>query len=258
MRRRTMRSKNQGVGALMADDVGGVAYDEGAEEQGLDLEQPEDSVGSEGLAGIFYRAKFYEDKYRFLQRIMVGLIVLAIIQSSALYHYYTNPPQPKYIAADRSNRIIPIVPLNQPTLSKSALLEYAQEAENKLCTWDYVNYRTQFTEMSSYFVPDGWKDYAAQLDNSGTLLTVINRSMFVSCIPVKGAVIVKEGPLDKTFSMPGGEYRWKMEIMEDRTYTPYGGMPVVQHLIVRLNFVAVSPIVNPKGVALESVSSIER
>lgn len=197
------------------------------------------------------RAEFYLDRYRFIQKIVGGLVILTILLSYALYDVYSNPPKPKYIAAENDGRIIELRPINRPTISKNALLTWTAEAVTSIFTYDYVNYRRQFQANVDYFSADGWQAYMEQLDKSGTLQTVKEKSMLVSSVVSGSPVVTGEGPVN-------GVFMWKVEMPIDVTYTPFGQSPIKQKLVIKLNLRAISPLENPRGVVIDSFSTFER
>lgn len=197
------------------------------------------------------RSEFYLDRYRFIQKIVAGLLVLTILLSYALYDVYRNPPKPQYIAAENDGRIIELRPISRPTISKNALLTWTAEAVNSIFTYDYVNYRKQFQGNVDYFSADGWQAFMEQLDKSGTLQTVRDKSMLVSSVVSGSPVITGEGQAN-------GVYMWKVEMPIDVTYTPFGQSPIKQKLVIKMNLRAISPLENPRGVVIDSFSTFER
>lgn len=197
------------------------------------------------------RTEFYLDRYRFIQKVVAGLLVLTILLSYALYDVYRNPPKPQYIAAENDGRIIELRPISRPTISKNALLTWAAESVTAIFTYDYVNYRKQFQGNVDYFSADGWQAYMEQLDKSGTLQTVKDKSMLVSAVVIGSPVIAGEGQLN-------GVYMWKVEMPIDVTYTPFGQSPIKQKLVIKMNLRAISPLENPRGVVIDSFSTFER
>ncbi len=208
----------------------------------LNIGQPELSMA---------RADFYLDRYRFIQKVVAGLLVLTLLLSYALYDVYSNPPKPKYIAAENDGRIIELRPISRPTISKNALLTWTAEAVTSIFTYDYVNYRKQFQANVDYFSGDGWQAYMEQLDKSGTLQTVKEKSMLVSAVVGGSPVVTGEGQIS-------GVYMWKVEMPIDVTYTPFGQSPIRQKLVIKLNLRAISPLENPRGVVIDSFSTFER
>lgn len=197
------------------------------------------------------RAEFYLDRYRFIQKVVAGLLVLTILMAYALYDVYRNPPKPLYIAAENDGRIIELRPISRPTISKNALLTWAAESVTSIFTYDYVNYRKQFQGNIDYFSADGWQAYMEQLDKSGTLQTVKEKSMLVSAVVTSSPVITGDGQVN-------GVYMWKVEMPIDVTYTPFGQSPIKQKLIIKMNLRAISPLENPRGVVIDSFSTFER
>jgi intracellular multiplication protein IcmL len=178
-------------------------------------------------------------------------LFLTVFLCYALYNVYSNPPKPQYIMAETDGRVIPLMPINRPTVSKNALLTWVSEAVTSIFTYDYVNWRRQFQGNADYFTEDGFKAFLAQMDKSGTLQTVKDKSMLVSVVVSGSPVIVDEGPIN-------GIYMWKVELPVDVTYTPFGQSVIRQRLLIKLNLKAISTLVNPRGVAIDSFNTFER
>jgi len=160
---------------------------------------------------VTMRSAFFKDNSRKLLIALICSVVVILLQTMTIVYVVTHPPQPKYFATATNGRIMPLMPLDQPNLSQSALLQWANTAAIAAYTYDFVNYRQALQAASEYFTPDGWNSFMAALDTSGSLQNVINKKLIVSAVATGAPVVVQQGLLE-------GRYTWKVQMPMLITY----------------------------------------
>ena len=105
-------------------------------------------AGEDAVELIHLRNEFYRDNYRKVVFILLVAIIIIIALVSTLTYLVTHPPAPQYFATDSTGRIIKLTPLNQPNLSKSALLQWANTAAIAEFTYNEVKYRAELQAAS--------------------------------------------------------------------------------------------------------------
>ena len=119
----------------------------------------------------------------------------------------------QYFGLDfKTGRMIPIVPLDTPYVSDSALLGIVKKCAEDASTYDFVNYKKQLQAVSdTCFTDEGWNQFAAALMASGNIDRVAKQRL-VSVASVNGpAVITKKGEVS-------GTYSWEMQMPLFVTY----------------------------------------
>lgn len=165
----------------------------------------------DALVAVTLRNEFYRDSYR---KVMIALLLCIFIILSligAFVYIITHPPAPQYFATTTDGRITPLVPLDQPNLSQSALLQWANTAAVAAYTYNFVNYRQALQEASNYFTPDGWSGFLSALKDSNNLDAVLSKKLIVSAVATGAPVVLGQGLLD-------GIYSWKVQMPMLITY----------------------------------------
>ena len=95
--------------------------------------------------------------------------------------------------------------LNQPNMSQTSLLVWANEAAVTAYTYNFVDYKKALQAASQYFTPEGWKTFIAFLNSSGTLSKVINKKLLVTAVATGAPVIIEQQIMNRV-------YTWKVQI----------------------------------------------
>ena len=74
------------------------------------------------------RNNFYRDSYRRLVLIMFLLLVTVVLSLSTVFYLASHRPKPKYFATNVYGGIVPLKPLNQPSVSNEELLQWSARA----------------------------------------------------------------------------------------------------------------------------------
>lgn len=168
-------------------------------------------MNQDPLQIVGLRNEFYRDNYRRVLSAVVFLVIIAIVQTALIAYLVITRPAPTYFAASSNGRIMPLVPLDEPNLSTSALLQWATQAAVAAYTYNYVNYRKELQAASEFFTPEGWQSFLEALDKSKNLTTVIERKLVVSAIVTGAPVILEQG-------VRNGRYTWRVQMPITVTY----------------------------------------
>lgn len=201
------------------------------------------------LATVTARNDFYRDSYR---KVLVALnlsILAFIILLGAIFYILSNPPQPRYFATYADGKLVPLIPLNQPNVSQSALQQWANTAVIAVNTYDFFNYRDQLQKASDYFTTDGWQAYLDELKASRNLNAVIEKKLVVSAVATRAPTILRQGIID-------GAYSWVVQIPVLVTYQS-ASQYSQQSLIVTLMIKRISTLTNPNGIGIANYIAAE-
>ncbi len=200
-------------------------------------DMPEDAVEVVKL-----RNAFYKDGSRKILIALLLCVFVVLVQVFALVYVVTHPPEPKYFATSTDGRIMPLVPLDQPNLSQSALLQWANTAAIAAYTYDFVNYRQALQQASEYFTPDGWNSFMAALKNNNNLDAVLAKKLIVSAVATGAPVIVQQALLDE-------RYTWKVQMPMLVTYQSASQFSQ-QSLTVTMLITRISTLSSARGIGI--------
>lgn len=199
-------------------------------------------MADSALEVVQMRKNFYRDSYRRVVAILLVLILADLLLAFIVYYFATHQPEPKYFATSADGRITPIYPLTAPMVSKSALLQWANQAAVAAYTYNFATYRKELQDASEYFTPEGWNDFETALQSSRNLETVIAKKLVVTAVATGAPVILDQGVLN-------GQYSWKVQMPLLVTYES-ASTTIQQPILVTMLITRVSTLNVPKGIAI--------
>ncbi|MBI5448094.1 MAG: type IVB secretion system apparatus protein IcmL/DotI [Gammaproteobacteria bacterium] len=199
-------------------------------------------MAGDAVEMVSLRNDFYRDSHRKVMMALLMAIAIIILLGGVLSYVVTHPPAPKYFATSIDGRIIPIVPLSQPNMPPSALLLWSNQAATAAFTYDFVNYRQALQATSSYFTPDGWRDFLSALTGSNNLNAVLTKKLVVSATATGAPVILQQGTLN-------GVYAWRVQLPMVVSYQS-ASQVAQQNVIVTMLVMRVSTLNSSRGVGI--------
>ena len=203
--------------------------------------RPEEA-SSLGRVGV--RNEFYRDGYRTLLRValfeafaIIGLIFSIVVIVNAYQ------PENRYFATTEDGRVVPMVPLSEPNLSRPALLSWAAQSATETMTFGFHDYRRRLQESSRHFTRKGWASFVKALQDAGIIEAVEANRQVVSASPRSAPTILAEGIMN-------GVYQWQVELPMMVTYQ-IGQQQRNIVMNVRLNIVRVPKLESPNGIGIE-------
>jgi intracellular multiplication protein IcmL len=185
-------------------------------------------MADDALQTVMLRNEFYRDSHRKIVGVLLLAVLIIIILGSALGYMVTHPPAPRYFAVTSDGRLTPMVPLDQPNISRSALVQWANTAAIAAYTYNFVNYRQELQAASEYFTPKAWQDFITELNNSNNLSAVISKKLIVSAVATGAPVVTQEGILD-------GVYMWRVVMPMLVTYqsaSEFSQQPIMVNMLI--------------------------
>lgn len=196
------------------------------------------------LGRVIVRNEFYRDGYRTLLRValiealaIVGLIISIVVIVNAYQ------PENRYFATTEDGRVVPMVPLSEPNLSRPALLSWAAQGATETLTFGFHDYRRRLQESSRHFTRSGWASFVKALQESGIIEAVEENRQVISAAPRSAPTILSEGVLN-------GVYQWQVEMPMMVTYQ-FGQTSRSVSMNIRLTIVRVPKLESPNGVGIE-------
>lgn len=198
----------------------------------------------DALEIVKLRNHFYRDSYRKVLVALLLMVVANIVLGVIIFYLEYNKPKPEYFATTAEGKLIRLYPLSRPVLSTPELLEWATRAATSANTYNFVNYRKELQDSSTYFTPTGWKEYQDALKASRNLETVIAKKLTVSAVPTGAPIILDQRVIN-------GVYKWKIQLPMLITYES-ASSKITQPTLVTMLITRVSTLEVPKGIAIDA------
>lgn len=199
-------------------------------------------MAEDALSNVVTRNIFYRDGQRKMMLILLISIVANFILAGILAYIITHPPAPKYFATSINGRITPLVALNAPNQSDSAVLQWANQAAIATFSYNFVNYRTELVAASGFFTAEGWDQFISALGSSNNLDAVKAKKLVVSAVATSAPVILQKGELN-------GRYAWRIQMPILVTYQSASEFSQ-QNLIVTMLVTRVDTLNSPRGIGI--------
>ncbi|MDP3559524.1 MAG: type IVB secretion system apparatus protein IcmL/DotI [Legionellaceae bacterium] len=201
-------------------------------------------MAEDALEKIKLRNDFYRDGQRKAWLVLIASMALNIFMGWLLGYLLTHPPSPRYFATSINGRITPLIPLNEPNQSDSAVLQWANQAAIAAFTYNFVNYRDELQASSGFFTSEGWSEFLNALESSNNLAAVKAKKLVVSAVATRAPVILEKGP------MSTGKYSWRIQMPILVTYQSASEF-TQQNNVVTLLVTRVPTINSPRGIGIE-------
>lgn len=199
-------------------------------------------MAEDALQAVKLRNDFYRDGYRkVILSLLIAMILLAAMAATFMY-MVTHPPAPKYFATTVQGRIVPLIPLDQPNTSTSALLQWANTAAIAAYTYNFVNYRQELQAAAEFFTPDGWRSFLDALKGSRNLEAVIDKKLIVSAVATGAPIVAWEGLLND-------QYSWRVQMPMLITYQSASNFSQ-QSVTVNMLITRISTLNSARGIGI--------
>lgn len=207
--------------------------------------QPQDEKAEYTQLGVVMaRNNFYRDGYRlWLSVAIVEAFALLCMGLAMIVLISVHQPENRYFATTEDGRLVPMVPLNQPNLSKPALMSWAAQSATEVMTFNFADYRRRLQEASRHFTREGWRSFTQALQGADIITAVNENRQVVTAAPRQAPVLISEGLI-------GGRYQWVIEIPMMFTYQ-FGQSKRSDSMTVRLTIVRVPKLESPNGVGIQ-------
>lgn len=223
------------------------AKNQGAKEQKNDdqnNQEEEQQPDTSGLGTVVVRNEFYRDGYRTIFKVNLILSVCVIALIGVMYYVVQiHQPQHYYFATTEDGRLIPMVPLSQPNLSRPALTSWVAQATTEVMTFGFNDYRRRLQDASRNFTKRGWESFTQALQRSRIIETVEVNQQIITAAPSGAPVLEQEG-------LVAGRYQWVVKIPLVLTYQS-GAKTYNTSLLVTVVVVRVPRLESPSGVGIE-------
>lgn len=151
------------------------------------------------------RLQFYKDGYRKWMLIALAACYVSAASVSLNIIQFWFRPDPKYFATSTEGRIIPLIPLDQPTVNHDAILSFAQRVALSSFIFDFANFQGQLGALSRSYTPRGYETLIGSLEKNG-VLDLVKAKRYVATAVATSAPVVTWSGKDK------GVYKWRVEM----------------------------------------------
>jgi intracellular multiplication protein IcmL len=202
------------------------------------------------------RNNFYQDNYRRLIGILLLLVVLMFGLVFWVYYLSTHRPQPRYFATNAAGGLVPLMPLNRPSLSQVALQNWSARAASAAFTFNYIQLRDQLQDtQDTYFTDTGATQYLQALNTSKDLDAVTQGHFIVTAQPTGAPVILSSGVM--TSGPYANRWAWVVSVplaisFQSDSLNRNGQ----RNVNVQLTIVRTSRLVDPQATNIDSLQGI--
>lgn len=168
---------------------------------------------SEAYELVRLRNLFYRDNYRRLVILLMILLIIIGILTVTLYYLMTHRPQPQYFATNINGGIIPLVPLDKPSVGTAELVNWVSRAVSNAFTFNYVQYIQQLEDVKdTYFTPTGAEEYMQALTSGVVpLLSLVTKNkLIMTAAPMAAPNIIAHKTI--TQGQYAQRYAWKVNV----------------------------------------------
>ena len=199
-------------------------------------------MAEDALTAVVLRNNFYRDGQRKMILIAIFSILCNVVLAGILGYVFTHPPEPRYFATSINGRITPLISLDAPNQSDSAILQWANQAAIASFSYNFVNYRSELVAASGFFTSDGWNQFITALSESNNLDAVKTKKLVVSAVATAAPVILQKGLLN-------GRYAWRIQMPILVTYQSASEFSQ-QNLNVTMLVTRVDTLNSPRGIGI--------
>jgi intracellular multiplication protein IcmL len=164
-----------------------------------------DKDASNSLVAPHLRLQFYKDGYR--KWVAIGLaacyVAAASVSLNVIQFWFR--PDPKYFATTMEGRIVPLVPLDQPTVNQDTVLSFAQRVALSSFVFDFANYQGQLGALSRSYTSRGYDTLISSLQKNG-VLDLVKAKRYVATAVATSAPVVTWSGVDR------GVFKWRVEM----------------------------------------------
>ena len=140
--------------------------------------------------------------YRWMLKVLGFSLLLNVVFSIIFAWTVIDAPSAQYYATTIRGRITPLVPLAQPNIPPTTLLQWASLAAVSVNTYDFANYTNEINSLEQYFTAAGWDQFITAWNNSQNLQNLIKNKLTVSAVTSNPPIITRQGIENNVYTSP--------------------------------------------------------
>jgi intracellular multiplication protein IcmL len=202
-------------------------------------------MAADKIQTIRLRNDFYRDGFQ-KALLALGIILTAIILliATSIYLMMTKP-SPIYFRTGEEWRVLPSVPVEEPYLKPSDLVQWVSQALPDSFEYDFIDYMTEIKVHQRYFTTDGWQKFTDILNRYANYNKIMKDKLFVMAFPEGAPFILNQGIL-------AGKYAWWVQMPLNVSYSSLG-RAYNEELLFQVLVVRVPTLNNLYGVGIDNI-----
>ena len=196
---------------------------------------------------IWEKESYAIDRYFWAMRAAWAAWLTAALSLICALSLLQKPPIYKYVLTQGDGSIRDIVPMDLPKHEDDAIVKWATNAVIKAYTWDFANYKTQFTALQADMTVFGWEKFKASLEGADNFKAVLENKYVLTAVPNGPVRIEKKGYWNAV-----GRYTWRVKIPVLVSYAS-STQRTNQALMIEALVVRQPEWVNDAGLGLRSI-----
>lgn len=237
---------NQAVAAGLDEALSGSDIEKEQSAQGSSDQKAAETDAEENLWGggvVMESRGWYRDKFRQVVTICMALAGMLALSFGANVVQGVSRPDPVYFAVSDDLRIKQLTPLDEPSVSQSALFNWTTRTITKTFNLDFLHWREQLMSVKPEYTDDCFKQLIKSLKNAGNLDMIRDRRLVLSAVVKNAPTITAKGVIN-------GHMAWKMEFPISLSYESSERVVATQDLLCSVMVRRVSVLDHPRGIRL--------
>ena len=137
--------------------------------------------------------------------IIVALLIVHFGLMGFLYFQFATRSPARFFGRLTNGEVFEVTALDRPNVSTKALLSWVTLAATSTFTFDFFNYKDQLDAIKDYFTADGFNNFTASLETTGTLKTIEEKKLILSAVAIGPAIVLTEEEI-------GNKRNWRIQV----------------------------------------------
>ena len=149
----------------------------------------------------------YQHDYKWILKLIISIqLLIASLLTIFIYYRLVNLPKPEYFATTELNQIIQPIPLNLPSMSTPALLNWITEAITNSFSFNYTQIDRQLKSMQQYYNTLGFGNYTDIITRDPMFKDMVNKKLILYSVAMAPPKIIDD-------VIVNGRHIWMLEVV---------------------------------------------
>jgi intracellular multiplication protein IcmL len=204
-------------------------------------------MADEEMSMVELRDGFYRDSFGKAIFIITSFCFTVVLLGVLVLYLYMAKPPPIIFSVENEMRVLSPVPLKEPYLSETDVVQWTVDVLPKAFNYDFIHYHNQLKAASHYFTDEGWKTFVNYLNIYANYNNVQTDKLFVSGSLAAAPFIRDRGPVQES-----GRYGWLVQVPISIMYAGYKP-PTNKTITLQVLIVRVPTLNNLAGIGIDNV-----
>ncbi|MDR1037650.1 MAG: DotI/IcmL/TraM family protein, partial [Deltaproteobacteria bacterium] len=205
-----------------------------------------DSPEPAGLARILLDRALLERKNRLFGRVLKYSLPPLAVAVVTLGLLAMTRPGPVYFAVTPDMRMAELVPLDEPLMSKPAVLNWAAETVMRAMSLDFLRWEEKLRDVEPDFSPRAYDTLVASLNESGHIAKLVNKRLNMSAVLTGAPVLTDAKKIN-------GKMTWVINLPLELSYQSSEGVVSKGNVKAEVSVERVSTASRPRGVVISQL-----